>query len=307
MRATNVSALVMAMGCSSLMAGFEQDRSAILKMAGEFEVSFFFKETVGLSEGYEVKEGAYNESAKEKVLVVRDEGKEIELQHLLMVQGEVVKHWSQIWKYEDTELLEFQGHQQWKVQSLSSDSVRGTWSQQVTQTTDAPRYESFGKWEHEKDSSTWTSQVTARPLPRREYKKRKDYDILNATNRQTVTPSGWVHEQDNAKQVVRDGENFALCREVGMNTYKRIDGVDFSVVDQFWKEDGAFWMQAKQAWQQVLKGKSQYELKKRTEEGSLRFMLGEREEAKEGNVSDLAKAIEAYVVVPDSSVKAGSE
>lgn len=263
-------------------------------MAGEFKVEFYFKETVNLSDGYVLKEKAYNESAHEKVVVVRDEEKEIELQHLLLVHGEVVKHWSQIWKYEDNELLEYQGHNTWKKRTLDPQAVKGTWTQLVTQTTDAPRYESFGVWEHNKSSSSWTSDVTARPLPRREYKKRKDYDVLMATNRQTITPEGWGHEQDNAKLVTRDDQNYPLCREVGFNTYTRVEGVDFSVVDNYWEENQQFWSSVKLAWAKVLANKKGYILKKRTEEGSVRFMIGEQQEAQQKNVEKLAAALEPY-------------
>lgn len=294
MKATYYSAAILtALSCSA-MADIQQDREAILKMAGEFKVGFFFKETVNLSEGYVPREKAFNESAHEKVVVVRDEEKEIELQHLLLVQGEVVKHWSQIWKYEDTELLEYQGHNTWKKRTLSADEVKGTWTQQVTQTTDAPRYESFGTWKHNEGSSTWTSELTSRPLPRREHKKRKDYDVLVATNRQTVNSEGWVHEQDNAKQVVRDGKNYPLCREVGFNTYTQVEKVDFNPVDTYWSENQEFWMSVKKAWNKVLVTKDAYVLKKRTDEGSLRFILGELEETQQKDVGVLSKALEPY-------------
>jgi hypothetical protein len=275
-------------------SAFDKDREAILKMVGEFEVGFYFKETVGLKDGYELKPDAYTSKAKEKVIVVKDTGKEIELQHLLMVKDHVVKHWSQIWKYEDTELLEFQGHKTWKARTISPEEAKGTWTQVVTQTTDQPRYESFGTWQHEADNSTWTSGVTNRPLPRREYTKRKDYDIVKATNRQTITPKGWVHEQDNVKFVSRDGVQESLCREVGFNTYDRIEGADFTVVNEFWEENGEFWMAAKEAWGKLTEGKKQYTLLKKTDEGSIRFMMGEKEEEQVNDADKLVEALTPY-------------
>ncbi|MEZ5303362.1 MAG: DUF6607 family protein, partial [Verrucomicrobiales bacterium] len=91
-------------------AKFEQDRNAILAMSGEYEITFQFWETVALQEGYELKK-PYQEHALEIVEVVSDSGREIVLQHLLWVaEGErVVKHWKQIWKYEDRVLNEFAG------------------------------------------------------------------------------------------------------------------------------------------------------------------------------------------------------
>lgn len=294
MKITHIVAIALAASCICAKADFEQDRAAILNMVGEFKVEFYFKETVNLSEGYTLKEKVYNASAHEKVVIVRDIGKEIELQHLLQVQDEVVKHWSQIWKYEDNELLEYQGHRAWKKRTLDAKQAAGTWTQLVTQTTDSPRYESFGIWEHNKGSSSWKSALTARPLPRREYQNRKDYDVIVALNRHTINPEGWVHEQDNAKQVKRDNLNYPLCREVGFNTYTRVDGVDFSAADSYWKENQQFWDAVKKSWRQVLVNKQSYILKKRTEQGSLRFMLGEQEEIQQKNVVKLVSALEAY-------------
>src|SRR3546814_951309 len=54
--------------------------------------------------------------------------------------------------------------------------------------------------------ATWTSDLTARPLPRREYTKRDDYNVLIGINRHTITPNGWTHEQFNTK-VLRSEEH----------------------------------------------------------------------------------------------------
>lgn len=295
MNKTYIGALALAATCVLAKADIEQDRAAILNMAGEFKVGFYFKETMPLTDGYVLKDKEYSESAHEKVLVVRDEAKEIELQHLLVVHGEVVKHWSQIWKYEDQELIEYQGHNTWEKRTLSEQEVKGTWSQLVTQTTDAPRYESFGTWQHEKGSSSWTSDVTARPLPRREYKQRNDYDVLAATNRQTITPDGWVHEQDNAKQVRRDGEDYPLCREVGFNTYTKVQGVDFAPADKYWEENQQFWSAVKQAWEKVLVGKQRYTIKQRVDGNSLSSMMGDQQEAQQKSVEKLVDALAPYL------------
>ena len=43
--------------------------------------------------------------------------------------------------------------------------------------------------------SVWESKDTLRPLPRREFSVRSDYDVLWGTNRITVLPSGWVRKK----------------------------------------------------------------------------------------------------------------
>ena len=231
---------------------YQKDREAILAMAGEFEVDFQFMETVAIDKGYELKE-PYLEDAAEVVFVVEDSPDRIVLQHVLWVESydRVVKHWKQEWKYEDQVMYEFVGNLSWRRRELSREKVRGTWSQKVSQVDDSPRYESYGKWVHHGGLSSWQGNQTRRPLPRREYTKRKDYDIFQAVNRHTLTPSGWVHEQDNYKQVSSSGQ--VLCREVGLNQYFRSTEVDFAEVKKYWSNHSKYWSQVSAMWDKKLK------------------------------------------------------
>ncbi|MEM9016196.1 MAG: DUF6607 family protein, partial [Verrucomicrobiota bacterium] len=113
-----------------------KDREAILAMAGEFEVLFNFEETVGLQPDYKLTK-PYQEDATELVVVVEDRPERIVLQHILSVGGDrIVKHWKQVWTWEDTRIIEYQGHEKWKVVEYPKEEVAGTWSQQVTQVDD---------------------------------------------------------------------------------------------------------------------------------------------------------------------------
>ncbi|MEO0444753.1 MAG: DUF6607 family protein [Verrucomicrobiota bacterium] len=230
-----------------------EDREAILAMAGEFEVLFNFQETVSLQDGYRLKE-PYQESATEMVVVVEDSPGRIVLQHLLQTtKRKVVKHWKQVWTWEDDKIIEFQGREQWVVRSLTSEEAEGTWSQLVTQVDDSPRYESFGRWQHDGGYSRWESKPTARPLPRREHTKRDDYQILLAVNRHAITPYGWSHEQDNVKQVVGEaGEVLGyIAREHGVNEYDRITDTDFGPAKDYWAKTQGFWGEVSQFWLEV--------------------------------------------------------
>jgi hypothetical protein len=106
MQSLFVSTLLLLLAHSSLHANssFEKDRAAILGMAGEFRVTFNFEETVALLPDYELRK-PYESAAKELVMVADDEGEQITLQHLLVVTDmdgpKVIKHWAQIWTYED--------------------------------------------------------------------------------------------------------------------------------------------------------------------------------------------------------------
>lgn len=241
-------------------AKFEQDRAAILAMAGEYRVTFQFQETVAVEPGYELHE-PYHAEAAELVEVLEDTGDFISLQHILMVpadeeggEPQVVKHWRQDWTHEDTELNVFRGNRTWEHISLSPAEVEGAWTQAVYQVDDSPRYESVGRWTHVGGRSAWESGETWRPLPRRDYTKRNDYHVLVARNRHTITPNGWVHEQDNYKLILDDAGNpgKVLVHESGLNVYDKVDDVDFAAGRQYWDATSAYWQDVRVVWADIL-------------------------------------------------------
>lgn len=233
------------------------DREAILAMAGAFSVSFHFEETVAIAPGYSIEE-PYSATAKELIRVIADEGDFISLQHVLVVDTEdsdplVIKHWRQDWRFEDTRVLAFSGHATWQRETRSPDEVRGSWTQAVFQTTDAPRYEAVGRWTHVGNQSSWESELTWRPLPRRE-RHRRDYDVVVCRNRHTITPSGWVHEQDNQKLALSDGTRTegVLVHEIGLNRYERIDMSEVAAAVSYWAEHASAWADVRSAWTPLL-------------------------------------------------------
>jgi len=261
----------------------DADRAAILAMAGEYEVSFDFEETVSLKPGYELKK-PYQEDATELVIVIEDTPGRIALQHLLSDKesGRVVKHWKQVWTWQDTRIVEFRGRDKWKVRELAPDEVAGTWSQLVTQVDDSPRYESYGKWQHDGGFSRWESSVTARPLPRREHTTRDDYEILLAFNRHALTPDGWVHEQDNLKQVLDESGVVSgyIARELGLNRYRRTETADFTEVREYWEATSPYWSVVSGFWAGIERDRDEFSLSEKAGEKTLT-----------GTVNDIAKAI----------------
>ncbi len=267
-----------------------QDREAILAMAGEYEVIFNFEEVVALQPDYKLKD-AYQETATEMVVVVKNSPEQIILQHILTVGSgsRVVKHWKQVWTWEDTRLVEFLGREKWAVREVDPEEVKGTWTQLVTQTDDSPRYESYGAWEHDGGYSRWESGVTARPLPRREHTKRDDYQILQAVNRHSVTPYGWVHEQDNVKQVIdEDGNPTAyIAVEHGVNYYDKTDEADFTKAREYWEKTQEFWGTVSQFWEEVEANENGFAIAKEIEGDSL---MGEMSELAEAVLEEKDKA-----------------
>jgi hypothetical protein len=143
------------------------------------------------------------------------------------------------------------------------------WSQAVFQVDDFVRYEALGRWRHEGNYSAWTSEETWRPLPRREYSVRDDYEVLVGINRHTILPNGWTHEQDNRKlaldapgQARRD--TAWIARELGVNRYERIENFDFSAGHAYWQATSAFWGDVRSAWSDWLMDHERFTLRERS-------------------------------------------
>jgi len=229
--------------------GLERDRQAILAMVGEYRVSFNFEEG-DPAPGYEPKR-RYRSGAYEMVLVAEDTGERIVLQHLLVhrAAGFVVKHWRQDWQYQAPARLEFTEDQTWRLRPIDPAITKGAWTQCVYEVSDAPRYCGTGKWTYENDTPAWTSDTGWRPLPRREYTRRSDYNALGIVNTHRITPEGWMHEQANRK-VVRDGERevSTLVKETGANDYRRIAGFNFSSGYRYWENTADYWRRIRAEW-----------------------------------------------------------
>jgi uncharacterized protein DUF6607 len=229
---------------------FDCDRKSILAMAGEFRVRFAFDETVALAPGY-APHAAQRSGGTELVEVIADTGELISLQHILVLGKEhsVVKHWRQDWQYQPRQVLRFRGNGRFEVQPVADTDARGAWSQTVYEVDDAPRYAGIGRWTHADGEDSWESDRTLRPLPRREYTKRSDYQTLDVVNRHALTPAGWVHEQDNTKLVIdADGRMRALARERGINSYTRIADYDFAAGREYWSKTSAYWAEVRAEW-----------------------------------------------------------
>jgi hypothetical protein len=245
--ASNVSA-----PATAEVAKFEADRRAILAMAGDFAVTFDFRETVSLTPGYELKKPKVS-GADEIVRIIEDRGDFISLQQILVMKmGEetyVTKHWRQDWQYEPADVLVFIGGNAWEKRAVPASERAGNWAQTVYQVEDSPRYGAVGAWTHANGVSQWTPPAEMRPLPRRDMTTRKDYDAVLAVNRHTITPFGWVQEEENSKLVLR-GEHHVLAREIGVNSYRRTKALPKDG-DAYWSATSAFWAQVRAEWMRL--------------------------------------------------------
>ncbi len=247
----------------------ERDRRAILAMAGSYRVSFDFIETLGFAEGYEPPR-PYFSWGTEHVAVLEDREDFVSLQHSLVMyfknqEGEtegpfVMKHWRQDWTHEDTALHEYRGRLTW--QRVPAPDPSGRWSQAVFQVDDSPRYEVMGEWAHEGGVSTWRSDNCPRPLPRREFSVRQDYNVLEGIHEITLSPTGWLHVQNNRKlNVEEDGRKNYVGTEIGVSRYEEITGPLLAPAwEEYFAKTGAYWEAVRSRWAEVREASDRFTL-----------------------------------------------
>ena len=291
---------------------FQQDREAILAMAGNYRVSFDFRETVALTEGYELKDPKLS-GGDEVVRVIEDRGDFISMQHILVVGGDdkfPVKHWRQDWIYEPESVLVFVGGNAWEKRPVSAEERKGKWAQIVYQVDDAPRYGALAAWSHADGVSEWTPPAEWRPLPRRDATTRSDYHAIKAVNRHAITPEGWVHEQDNSKLALI-GEPRTLVREIGVNTYRKFNDFDIDVAESYWADTQDYWAAVRGIWNGMEAEHDAFAITLQGEPEELYFQLLGLAEAVRQNDKSLADAvaeadgiIAQYTVTDIGSLKA---
>lgn len=247
------------------LSELERDRRAILAMAGTYRVTFDFLEVTpfGAQGG---PKAPYQSWGTEKVYVDSDTGRFISLVHILemrIVQDDgkvsepmVTKHWRQDWTYEPANIVEYKGTDRWERRQLTSGQASQRWLQTVYQVDESPRYASVGRWEHTGSFSSWLSDQTWRPLPRREWSVRQDYQLLAGTNRHTILASGWVQEENNLKAVLTptrelDPSRPYVGREYGVARYERIRDADFAAADSYYERTKEFWDQVRDRWSKI--------------------------------------------------------
>lgn len=253
------------------LSSFERDRRAVLAMVGDFRVSFQFVEVAGMESNYSQKK-PYFSWTTERVTILEDKGDFISLQHTLVMfieqkDGSVndpilVKHWRQDWSYEDTHIHAYTSKLQWTERTLAKDEVTGQWSQTVYQVDDSPRYEVVGKWIHGPQLSVWQSNFGKRPMPRREFSVREDYDLLQGWNTVTIYPTGWLHEQSNFKLALEREEQDSryIAKETGINRYDRIRSPNLDEATAYWKRTGAYWKAVRDIWSDIYAKNSKFSL-----------------------------------------------
>ncbi|MEM7666292.1 MAG: DUF6607 family protein [Pseudomonadota bacterium] len=294
-------------------AAFESDRETILSMAGDFAVVFDMQESTSWHEDYEPIDRKVS-SGYESVRVVEDTGDKIVLQHLLVVGTKdkpyVVKHWRQDWQYEPEKILTFSGGDTWELTDVPEALRAGRWSQTVYQVDDSPRYAGWGQWQETLGVKRWRSNWTTRPLARRDAVRDPIYDRYVGINRHQMTPTGWIHWQDNTKMMPASdgsGELVPVVQEYVLNTYERYDDYNVAAAEEYWSKTESYWAAIREKWDEVAAANGGIRIEQQADVGTsiAGELLKMADAIKTGeNSSDEATA-KALALIEDGTSRAG--
>mgnify|MGYP005860428695 CR=1 FL=1 len=275
-----------------------EDEKAIKAMCGCYEIKFNFAETFQYPKdtaNYKASK-VKHETALEWAELIEDEPGKISIQHILIVGNEmIVKHWRQDWLFENTKFYDYQGFEYWKFIIKTKNEVKGQWTQSVFDVDDKPRYMGSSSWIHVDGRHFWENTTNA-PLPRREYTKRGDYNILRRTNVHEIVKNGWIHDQDNDK-IVRDekGNDYFLAQEKGHNIYTKVDDSQCEAAQKWWKENKEFWKKVRTKWDAEFAKNKDLKLKAEVDGKPLFIHLENLK--KDATQEEVNKVIDTFIII----------
>ena len=295
MNIKNFLLLIVLLSISNINAQKKKDIEAIKEMCGCFEIDFNFAETFQYSNDSNYKKSNnYNSKALEYAKLIKDEKGHISIQHLLVMGSYVIKHWRQDWIYENEDLLKYDADNTWKKISKTKKEVKGQWTQKVFQVDDSPRYEGTSSWVHIDGKSFWENTSYA-PLPRREYTKRNDYNIMIRGNRHEIVNYGWIHDQDN-KKVIRDNKQnteFEIAAEKGFNKYAKVDDSKCKEAADWWNENSKKWAFVREKWNSIYSKNKTLSLEKSIDKKPLYSYLFDENVTKKDEIGSI---IDRFVI-----------
>lgn len=266
---------VLALAFISAKAQSANDKKQLENLCGCFEVSFKYAETFAPDRNYKFHDREDIAGVTELALPLELSDKKVVIQHLLVVSPtNIVKHWREEWSYENPVIWEYTGDKIWTKKILPASAVKGKWTQTVWEVSDEPRYQGLSQFVNMDGKTIWQSTADA-PLPRREYSKREDYNLLRRTNRLNITDSGYVHEQDNRKIIRENSTEQLLAEEKGLNIYVRQPDTECAAARDYWEQTKAYWNMVRTVWNDYVNTHDKIQLKTKVDGKMLNEYLNE--------------------------------
>ena len=136
----------------------------------------------------------------------------------------------------------YTGPNKWEWVEMPERLRNGRWS--TVYQVDSPRYAGWGEWQDSQGIRRWRSNWTWRPLARRDAVRDPVYDRYASINRHQLTPTGWIHWQDNTKMTPDPSAADGLApvvQEYVLNTYDAFDDYSVAAADAYWADTAGYW------------------------------------------------------------------
>lgn len=261
----------------------EAGRATVARMQGCYLIDYSYVETESLKQGYAVDRRVYdvnkNRSFKEWIYMEDISPTHVRLQHVLfavdlngkLMEGTELRHQAEDWQFNAPYLYDFVSPGKWQVVNLSL--TPNAWTRRITFLDDGPRYQCASTWNMTTENPEW-SCANSSPIPGRETRdmQRKDYNVLDRFTRLMIYSGSWLERQENTKVIynAQDGSRTPLAKELGKNWYVRLPDSECLPAQVFVGPRRAFWNLLREAWAEVLDGKSAFNEKPSTD-GTSRY------------------------------------
>ena len=135
------------------------------------------------------------------------------------------------------------------------------------------------------------------------------YDRYEGINRHQLTPTGWIHWQDNTKMMPdasAEGGLNPVVQEYVLNTYDRFDGYNTGAADAYWAATKDYWAAVRDMWADVAEANGGITIEEEAETGTVISgrLLTIGNELQEGTIAQDAAIAEARALIGEATAPA---
>ena len=132
------------------------------------------------------------------------------------------------------------------------------------------------------------------------------YDRYAAINRHQLTPTGWIHWQDNTKMMPAEddsGELVPVVQEYVLNTYDRFDGYNTAAADAYWADTQGYWAAVRAQWVAVVDTTGGITIEEEAQTGTVISgrLLEIADELRDGTMTEAEAVAEARELIAEAT------
>ena len=130
-------------------------------------------------------------------------------------------------------------------------------------------------------------------------------------NRHQLTPTGWIHWQDNTKMMPAPdgtaGKAVPVVQEYVLNTYERFDGYNVAAAETYWAKTKGYWDAVRRQWDAVAEANGGIRIAQEAQAGTT--IAGElmalADAIKDGKETSEAASAKAVALIADNTSRKG--